>query len=104
MKKIELKLVEKTPQTEGMESWKDLLLYTVNHVNPQAPLNLEQMDERLNVMNKIKAIPHGGFLELEDAEFRVLSECTAKYPIYGVSQMLSDCFKEVKKINEEPAK
>lgn len=100
MKKIELKLVEKSPETEGMDSWKDLLLYSVKYVNPQTPLNLEEMEERLNVMNKLRAIPHGGTLELEDAEFKVLADCVSKYPIYGVSQTLLDCFKEVKKINQ----
>lgn len=99
MKKIELKLVEKLPENEGMESWKDLFLYSVKYVNPQTPLNLEQMEERLNVLNKIKAIPHGGLLELEDAEFKILADCVSNYPIFGLNETMLECFKSVKKIN-----
>jgi hypothetical protein len=101
MKKIELKLIEQSNENQGLgESWKDILIAVIKHVNHQSPLNLEQMHERLKVINKVKEVPHGGILNLEDAEFTALFTCMSTFPIFGVNETLANCFDTIKKIQE----
>lgn len=99
MKKIELRNIEKKDNRIA-ESWKDLAIASVKNVNPQQTLNLEQIGERLKVLKKIQALPHGGVLELEDAEFKTLHQCASSLGWQVVDEDLFEFLSEVKKIAE----
>jgi hypothetical protein len=100
MKKIELRNIEKK-ENRIAESWKDLAILSMKHVNPQSQLNVEQIGERLKVLKKIQALPHGGMLDLEDAEFKTLNDCAQSVGWQVVDEDLYDFLSAVKKTATE---
>lgn len=105
MKTIHLKVVEQKKEDGSraiVESWKDVLIGSLRSVNPQSPPNLEEMGEKIALINKVKSLPAGADLTLENSEFRTLAAACAQ-PIWNViDEDIYECLSTVKKINEGP--
>lgn len=105
MKAIELKLIEQRKEdgTKAVfKDYKEILLLAVKAVNPQTPPNLEEMAEKIGIINKIKAVPAGAVLELENSECRTLAK-SCEQPIWTIiDEDLYSCLSYVKSVNEGP--
>jgi|VirMetMinimDraft_7_1064189.scaffolds.fasta_scaffold183030_2 hypothetical protein len=105
MKSIELKLIEQTKEdgTKAIfKDYKEILLLAIKAVNPQSPPNLEEMAEKIGIINKIKAIPAGAVLHLENSECRTLAK-SCEQPIWTIlDEDLYTCLSYVKSVNEGP--
>ena len=105
MKRIELKLIDQTKEDGSkavFKDFKEILLIAVKAVNPQSPPNLEEMAEKIGIINKIKAIPAGATLELENSECRSLAK-SCEQPIWTIiDEDLYACLSYVKQVNEGP--
>lgn len=105
MKSIELKLIEQTKEdgTKAVfKDYKEILLLAIKAVNPQSPPNLEEMAEKIGIINKIKATPAGGVVTFDNSEMRTLAK-SCEQPIWTIiDEDLYSCLSYIKQVNEGP--
>jgi hypothetical protein len=102
MKKLELVICEKVDGVNPIaESYKDFAIIVLKTVDPKAPMDLEKMGERLDVLKKIKSIPHGGIVELENEEFKILNNCAQTMPWGIVDEDAYNFLSVLKKTSEQ---
>jgi hypothetical protein len=105
MKAIELKLIEQTKEDGAkavFKDYKEIFLLAIKAVNPQTPPNLEEMAEKIGIINKIKAVPSGGVLHLDNSECRTLAK-SCEQPIWTIiDEDLYSCLSYIKQVNEGP--
>lgn len=105
MKSIELKLIAQTKEDGAkavFKDYKEIILLAVKAVNPQTPPNLEEMAEKIGIINKIKATPAGGVVTFDNSEMRTIAK-SCEQPIWTIiDEDLFECLTYVKKVNEGP--
>ena len=105
MKSIELKLIEQTKEdgTKAIfKDYKEILLLGIRGISPQALPELDEMTEKIGIIKKIKAVPAGGTLLLENSECRTLTKACVG-PIWRViDEDLEECLTYLKAVNEGP--
>lgn len=105
MKSIELKLIEQAKEDGAravFKDFKEIILLAVKAVNPQSPPNLEEMAEKIGIINKIKATPAGGVVTFDNSEMRTIAK-SCEQPIWTIiDEDLFECLSYVKQVNEGP--